>query len=87
MNFIRIGRLRAQLRLPHLRPGMSYENIGPLDDLFEAYGLAVIALERLRQAPAGRHHLICEYESTCLEVEEAIEFNMQRLANSVEPRG
>jgi hypothetical protein len=79
MNFVRIGRRRLQIKLPHLRSELSSSRAGWFDNLFEAYGLAVLALEGFRQTPGSGGDLIREYETICGEIEQDMEKEITRL--------
>ncbi len=60
------------LRLPDIRHrlvGMTSETLG---EMFEAYDLAVDALDRFRTQHPREEKLITEYEQLCLEIEREV---------------
>ncbi|APO76436.1 hypothetical protein AM571_CH03645 [Rhizobium etli 8C-3] len=66
------GRRKLMLRLPdirHLLAGMSSEALG---EMFEAYDLAVDALDRFRNQSPREDKLISEYEQLCREIEQEV---------------
>ncbi|MGR9171071.1 hypothetical protein [Rhizobium sp. KDH_Rht_773_N] len=66
------GRRKLMLRLPDIRHrlvGMTNETLG---EMFEAYDLAVDALDRFRNQHPREDRLIAEYEQLCLEIEREI---------------
>lgn len=66
------GRRKLMLRLPdirHLLAGMTNEALG---EIFEAYDLAVDALERFRKQSPTEEKLISEYEELCREIEQEV---------------
>jgi hypothetical protein len=66
------GRRKLMLRLPDIRHrlvGMTGETLG---EIFEAYDLAVDALDRFRNGCPREDKLITEYEQLCLEIEQEV---------------
>lgn len=66
------GRRKLMLRLPdirHLLVGVSSEALG---EMFEAYDLAVDALDRFRNQWPREEKLVTEYEQICREIEQEI---------------
>lgn len=66
------GRRKLMLRLPdirHLLAGITSETLG---ELFEAYDLAVDALDRFRTQSPREDKLVQEYEELCLEIEQEV---------------
>ncbi|MET3857638.1 MULTISPECIES: hypothetical protein [unclassified Rhizobium] len=66
------GRRKLMLRLPdirHLLAGVSSEALG---EMFEAYDLAVDALDRFRNQWPREEKLVTEYEQICREIEQEI---------------
>ena len=66
------GRRKLMLRLPdirHLLAGVSSEALG---EMFEAYDLAVAALDRFRNQWPREEKLVTEYEQICREIEQEI---------------
>ncbi|WP_426240119.1 hypothetical protein [Pararhizobium sp. DWP1-1-3] len=73
MNFVQIGKKRLRLKMPHLRSKICSGDLAKLEDLFEAYGLAVLALDGFRLSPVLDLDLIQEYERTCAEIEKDVD--------------
>ncbi|EJZ20237.1 hypothetical protein NE852_27040 (plasmid) [Rhizobium sp. Pop5] len=66
------GRRKLMLRLPdirHLLVAMTNETLG---EMFEAYDLAVDALERFRIQRPREDKLVKEYEQLCYEIEQEV---------------
>ena len=53
-----------------------------MDNLFEAYGFAASAYERLLVTPTSDAAILSEYEQVCQEIERKIEAAISRLETS-----
>ncbi|MBB3445619.1 hypothetical protein FHX06_006739 [Rhizobium sp. BK512] len=60
------------LRLPDIRHRLSGIASETLGEMFEAYDLAVDALDRFRNQRPREDRLITEYEQLCLEIEQEV---------------
>ncbi|WP_112545371.1 hypothetical protein LVY75_03695 (plasmid) [Sinorhizobium sp. B11] len=66
------GRRKLMLRLPDIRHRLSGIASETLGEMFEAYDLAVDALDRFRNQRPREDRLITEYEQLCLEIEQEV---------------
>lgn len=62
------------LRLPDIRHRLAGITSDTLGEMFEAYDLAVDALDRFRTQRPHEDRLISEYEQLCLEIEQEVVF-------------
>lgn len=82
MDFEKVGRSRMMMRLPRHRKQISDANFLAINDLLEAYGLAAIKRDELREQLTTDPTLMEEYEDLCQKLEDDI---IKMLA-SVSPR-
>lgn len=71
----RRGLWRLMLKLPAVRGRLQIlaTKSRSLDDLFEAYEEASLALERLMRQPGDEHcSMVAEYETICAEIESDV---------------
>lgn len=66
------GRRKLMLRLPDIRHHLAGITSETLSEMFEAYDLAVDALDRFRTQRPSEDRLITEYEQLCLEIEQEV---------------
>ncbi|QFY59357.1 hypothetical protein FZ934_02230 [Rhizobium grahamii] len=66
------GRRKLMLRLPDIRHILGNIASEPLGEMFEAYDLAVDALDRFRVQTPQELRLITEYEQLCEEIEQEV---------------
>ena len=64
------GRRKLMLRLPDIRHLLAGVSIEALGEMFEAYDLAVDALDRFRNQWPREEKLVTEYEQICREIEQ-----------------
>lgn len=82
MDFEKIGRARLMVRLPRHRKQLAELKFLALNSLIEAYGIAVITRDELREHATSGEPLIAEYEDSC----QAIEDKVLRLLTNISPR-
>ena len=66
------GRRKLMLRLPDIRHLLAEITSDTLAEMFEAYDLAVDALDRFRTQRPREDRLISEYEQLCREIEQEV---------------
>ncbi|MBB3390602.1 MULTISPECIES: hypothetical protein [unclassified Rhizobium] len=66
------GRRKLMLRLPDIRHLLAEITNETLGEMFEAYDLAVDALDRFRIQRPREDKLITEYEQLCREIEQEV---------------
>ncbi|MBP2449055.1 hypothetical protein [Rhizobium leguminosarum] len=66
------GRRKLMLRLPEFRRALVDQASEALGEIFEAYDLAVDALDRFRRQHPRPQMLINEYEQVCREIEQEV---------------
>ncbi|MBX5222252.1 hypothetical protein HJC02_15515 [Rhizobium sp. NLR4a] len=66
------GRRKLMLRLPDVRHRLADVTSETLGEMFEAYDLAVDALDRFRNERPREDTLITEYEQLCREIEQEV---------------
>jgi hypothetical protein len=66
------GRRKLMLRLPNIRHLLAEITNETLGEMFEAYDLAVDALDRFRIQRPKEDKLITEYEQLCREIEQEV---------------
>jgi len=66
------GRRKLMLRLPDIRHLLAEITSETLGEMFEAYDLAVDALDRFRIQRPREDELITEYEQLCREIEQEV---------------
>ncbi len=66
------GRRKLMLRLPDIRHLLKGATGDTLGEMFEAYDLAVDALDRFRNQSPREEKLISEYEQLCREIEQEV---------------
>ena len=66
------GRRKLMLRLPDIRHRLVEITSETLGEMFEAYDLAVDALDRFRIQRPREDKLIKEYEQLCREIEQEV---------------
>lgn len=66
------GRRKLMLRLPDIRHLLANITGETLGEMFEAYDLAVDALDRFRTQSPREDKLIKEYEQLCREIEQEV---------------
>ncbi|NRP21595.1 hypothetical protein LPJGGPFB_04854 [Ensifer adhaerens] len=72
MDFEKVGRARLMMRLPNHRKQISDANFLAITDLLEAYGLAVIKRDELREQPISDPSILAEYEDLCQKLEDDV---------------
>jgi hypothetical protein len=72
MDFEKVGRARLKMRLPRHRKQISDANFLAFTDLLEAYGLAAIKRDELREQPTPDRSILAEYEDLCQTLEEDV---------------
>lgn len=80
MDFEKVGRARMMMRLPRHRKQISDANFLAITDLLEAYGLAAIKRDELREQLTPDPTIMAEYEDLCQKLEDDI---IRMLANVV----
>jgi hypothetical protein len=66
------GRRKLMLRLPDIRHLLASVTNETLGEMFEAYDLALDALDRFRVQSPREDGLIEEYEQLCREIEQEV---------------
>ncbi|SDN96153.1 hypothetical protein [Ensifer sp. YR511] len=82
MDFEKVGRGRMMMRLPRHRKQISDANFRAINDLLEAYDLAAVKRDELREQLTPDPVIIKEHEVLCQKLEDDI---IKMLA-SVSPR-
>jgi hypothetical protein len=66
------GRRKLMLRRPDIRHLLADKTSDALGELFEAYDLAVDALDRFRTQSPREDKLVKEYEELCRDIEQDV---------------
>lgn len=82
MDFEKVGRARMMMRLPAHRKKISDANFEAINELMEAYGVAVLNRDELREQRTPDPETLEEYEVLCQQLEDDI----VRMLASVSPR-
>ncbi|NRP21654.1 hypothetical protein LPJGGPFB_04913 [Ensifer adhaerens] len=72
MDFEKVGRARLKMRLPRHREQISDAYFLAFTDLLEAYGLAAIKRDELREQATPDRSILAEYEDLCQTLEEDV---------------
>ncbi|KQW67196.1 hypothetical protein ASD03_09905 [Ensifer sp. Root127] len=72
MNFEKVGRTRMMMRLPRHRKQISDANFLAINDLLEAYGVAAMKRDELREQLMLDPTVREEYEDLCQKLEDDI---------------
>ncbi|WP_457584943.1 hypothetical protein [Ensifer canadensis] len=82
MDFEKVGRARMMMRLPRHRKQISDANFLAINNLLEAYGVAAVKRDELREQLTPNPTLMEEYEDLCQKLED----DVVRMLASVSPR-
>lgn len=82
MDFEKIGRARMMMRLPRHRKQISDANFLAINDLLEAYCLAAMKRDELREQLMPEPASVDEYDELCQKLED----DLIRMLASVSPR-